>query len=64
MIEPDFEAKITCPMCNKRYEPKLKRRDNRLIQEQYPDAAPEEREELISGLCQKCQKLIFRCPHQ
>ena len=60
MIEPDCEGKITCPICRKRYTPKLKRRDNRLIQEQYPDATPAEREELISGICQKCQPTIFR----
>ena len=62
VIEPDYEGKITCPLCGKRYTPKLRRKDDRLIQEQYPDASPAEREELISGICQKCQPSIFGEP--
>ena len=58
MIDVDAEGKITCPMCNKRYTPKLQRIDGRPIQEQYPYAPPAEREELVSGTCQECQKQI------
>jgi hypothetical protein len=59
MVEPNDEGKITCPGCKKQYQPKLQRRDNRLIQEQFPDASPAEREELISGFCRGCQHDIF-----
>jgi hypothetical protein len=46
-----------CPNCLKWYEPILERKanDNRSIQEQYPNALPYEREQLITGLCSdKC----------
>jgi hypothetical protein len=47
----------TCPNCGKTYTPKLTRPegDRRCIQDIYPDATREEREQLISGICSnKC----------
>ena len=44
-----------CPNCNKEYKTVLDRIDDRPIQEQFPNATKEEREQLISGLCSnKC----------
>lgn len=42
----------TCPNCGKSYEPKLVRKHpEMLIQEEFPNATPAEREQCISGLC-------------
>ena len=55
MIEPDSSGLIKCPNCNKRYKPILKRKTDKLIQEEFSDSTREEREQLISGLCSnKC----------
>ena len=55
MINPDAQGFIICPNCNKRYKPILTRKTDKLIQEEYPQATKEEREQLISGLCSdKC----------
>ncbi len=41
----------TCPNCNKTYKPKLERKHpEMLIQEEFPDATPAEREQCITGL--------------
>ena len=55
MIEPNSKGLIICPCCKKEYLPKLKRKTNKMIQEEYPNAKSYEREQLISGLCSdKC----------
>ena len=55
MIIPNNKGLILCPNCKKEYKPKLERKTNKLIQEEYPNATREEREQLISGLCSdKC----------
>jgi len=41
----------TCPNCGGVYETVLDRKDDRCIQEQYPDAPAWQREQLISGIC-------------
>lgn len=47
--------RIKCPICKRSYTPELPPRDGRLIQEQFPDAAPWEREQLLTGICsQEC----------
>ena len=47
----------TCPNCGKEYETILERKDNTLIQLQYPKAPAWKREQLISGICSdKCWK--------
>jgi hypothetical protein len=44
-----------CPNCHKEYQTVLSRKDDRVIQEQYPDAPAWKREQLISGICSnKC----------
>jgi len=41
-----------CPNCKKKYIPELGERDpNILIQKQFPNAKPYQREQLITGLC-------------
>jgi len=55
MIEPNEKGLILCPNCKKGYKPKLTRKTNELIQNEFPKATKEEREQLISGLCSsKC----------
>jgi len=41
----------TCPNCGKEYQTELDRKDDRPIQEQYPNEPQWKREQLISGLC-------------
>ena len=44
-----------CPVCRKTYKTEFDRKDDRLIQEQYPDEPAWKREQLISGICsQEC----------
>jgi hypothetical protein len=44
-----------CPNCGKEYKTILDRKDDRNIQEQYPNVPAWQREQLISGLCSnKC----------
>ena len=45
-----------CPVCMNKYVLELQEvRDGRLIQEQFPDTKPWEREQLLSGICsQEC----------
>ena len=41
-----------CPCCKKEYVPELGERDNsKLIQDQFPNAKPYQREQLVSGIC-------------
>ena len=48
---------MICPNCKKEYKPILERKTNELIQNEFPNATKEEREQLISGLCcDKCWK--------
>lgn len=47
----DTNGNTICPNCKKHYKPILSERDDRKIQEQFPNATPEEREQLITGLC-------------
>lgn len=56
--EKDSQGRTICPACRKAYKPVLGERDpNMLIQHQYPNATPEQREQLITGLCSnKCWK--------
>jgi hypothetical protein len=55
MITPGPDGRITCPNCHIAYVPVLERKDQRPIQEQYPDAPRWQREQLISGLgCDFC----------
>jgi hypothetical protein len=44
---------MKCPNCEKEYTPKLKRPKgyNRDLQDIYPEATKEQREQIISGLC-------------
>ena len=50
-----------CPICKRWYMPVLKRRyPDVLAQNEFPDALPWEREQLISGICSdECWKKAF-----
>lgn len=56
---------IDCPFCHNEHYVEVNRadyfrwRDGELIQNAMPDLSPTEREQLISGLCPECQKIIF-----
>ena len=55
MIIPNENGLIKCPNCKREYKPDLERKDGELIQNTYPNATSEQREQLISGLCSsKC----------
>jgi len=55
MINSNKDGLIECPCCKLLYKPVLKRVGNESIQTIYPNSAPWEREQLISGLCsEKC----------
>jgi len=55
MINPNENGLIKCPNCMREYMPVLKRKTNDSIQNEYPNASKEEREQLISGICSdKC----------
>jgi len=47
---------MICPNCKKEYIPSLgKRKTNKLIQVEFPNAEPWEREQLLTGICSdKC----------
>jgi uncharacterized Zn finger protein (UPF0148 family) len=48
----DKDGKTICPACGKHYIPVLGERDGtRMIQEQFPNATPSEREQLVTGIC-------------
>lgn len=52
----DENGLTICPQCKRRYVPTLGERDpDQLIQVQFPKATPEQREQLLTGLCStKC----------
>ena len=51
---------MMCPMCKKNYEPVLKRKTGKLIQDEFPTATKEQREQLISGVCSdECWDKMF-----
>lgn len=55
MIIPDKNGFLVCPNCKKKYKPKLVRKTDKLIQDEFPNATAEEREQLVSGICSnKC----------
>jgi hypothetical protein len=63
MITPNENGLILCPNCRQFFKPKLERKTNKCIQEEYPQATPEEREQLISGLCSsKCWSEFLGLP--
>jgi hypothetical protein len=49
--QKDKDGLTICPQCLRHYKPTLGERDGRLIQVQFPNATPEEREQLLTGLC-------------
>ena len=56
---------ITCPFCSEDYAVEVDLaqyeawQNGKLIQNAMPDLTPTEREQLISGLCPKCQAEMF-----
>lgn len=54
-----------CPMCGKSHSVEVnltayeKWQNGELIQKAMPELSPIEREQLISGFCPDCQKVIF-----
>ena len=60
-----INVKITCPFCGIDHTIKVKStqyeawQNGELIQNAMPDLTPIEREQLISGLCPKCQAEMF-----
>lgn len=58
--------KIICPFCKKQHcveiddeKYKLLTSSHKPIQEIFPELSATEREKLITGLCEDCQKMIF-----
>ena len=50
----DEDGLTVCSQCTKHYKPVLGERpqgDNRSIQKIFPNATPEEREQLVTGFC-------------
>ena len=48
---------MNCPNCEKKYFPELghRRHPEKLIQQEFPNATAEQREQLITGICSdKC----------
>lgn len=60
-----FDVDLTCPFCGEDHTVKvslagyIKWERGELIQNAMPDLTPIEREQLISGLCPKCQAEMF-----
>lgn len=58
----------TCPFCRKTHSVEVDYRsyiswqNGQLIQHAMPELTPTEREQLISGICPKCQQSIFAPP--
>lgn len=45
-------GRTVCPACRKEYVPELGSRDpSRLVQDEFPDATREQREQLVTGMC-------------
>ena len=60
-----IDVAMTCPLCGEDHSVKVNLaqyeawQNGKLIQNAMPDLTPVEREQLISGLCPKCQAKIF-----
>ena len=60
-----IDVEITCPFCGADHAVEVNFaqynawQNGELIQNAMPDLTPTEREELISGLCPKCQAKMF-----
>ena len=60
-----IDVAMTCPLCGEDHAVEVKRaqyeawQNGELIQNAMPNLTPTEREQLISGLCPKCQAKIF-----
>ena len=60
-----IDVSIICPFCGKDYAVEVNLtqyeawQNGELIQNAIPDLTPTEREQLISGLCPKCQAEMF-----
>ena len=60
-----FDVDLTCPFCGKDHTVEvnlawyIEWERGELIQNAMPDLTPTEREQLISGLCPKCQAEMF-----
>ena len=60
-----FDVDLTCPFCGKDHAVEvslagyIEWERGELIQNAMPDLTPTEREQLISGLCPKCQAEMF-----
>lgn len=57
---------VKCPFCGRESEVMVKideylaYEEGALAQDAFPNLSPEERELIISGICIKCQKNIFK----
>lgn len=57
---------VKCPFCGRESEVMVKideylaYEEGALAQDAFPNLSPEEREMIISGICIKCQKNIFK----
>ena len=64
-MKKNLTITIQCPFCGECHEMDVNEtaynnwRGGELIQNAMPDLAPTQREQLISGLCVKCQEKIF-----
>ena len=60
-----FDVDLTCPLCGKGHTVEvslagyIEWKRGEFIQNAMPDLTPTEREQLISGLCPKCQAEVF-----
>ena len=60
-----IDVDLTCPFCGENHAVEVNLaqyeawQNGELIQNAMPDLAPTEREQLISGLCPKCQAKMF-----
>ena len=52
MNQPMGERLRTCPQCKKEYKPDLgERKTDNCIQDEFPNATPIQREQLVTGIC-------------
>lgn len=64
-MKKNLTITIQCPFCGEYHEVDVNEtaynnwRSGELIQNAMPDLTPTQREQLISGLCIKCQEKIF-----
>ena len=48
----DIWGRTICPQCGKAYTPELgERKTNKCIQDEFPNATPEQKEQLVTGIC-------------